>query len=156
MEEKRYSFTWAYVLTPIGMFVVGMAIAFASRPPTSAQDYSLFLGTALFLLFSFLVLRFGTRCVLEKTEFYRVSYFVFKNRIPIDAIEKVLFRPTYGFGKDVMSLWIVGNNNGWPRSIQMSELAYTRRVLADVVKTLLDANPHIKIEKDVEELLKKA
>jgi hypothetical protein len=38
----------------------------------------------------------------------------------------------------------------------MTDMAYGRPVLADVVKTLLDANPHIRIDKDVEELLKKA
>jgi hypothetical protein len=38
----------------------------------------------------------------------------------------------------------------------MTDMAYGRPVLADVVKTLLDANPHIKIDKDVEELHKNA
>jgi hypothetical protein len=37
----------------------------------------------------------------------------------------------------------------------MTDMAYGRPALADVVRILLDANPHIKIDKDVEELIKK-
>src|SRR5262249_53136396 len=117
MEERRYTFTWAYVVTPIAMAAVGWGIVFVSRPPASVKDYLLFLGVALFFGMLFLVLRFGTYCVLTKSGFCRVSYFVLKNRIPLDAIHEIRLRPTYGFGKEVMSLWIIGSDNGYPCAI---------------------------------------
>jgi hypothetical protein len=67
------------------------------------------------------------------------------------------FQPTYTLGGGARSLWIAGDNRrGEPVSIQMTDMAYTRPVLADVAKTLLHANPRVKIDGNVRALIDSA
>jgi hypothetical protein len=143
-----------YILLPLGLISLGWAIVFTSRPPTSESDYKLFFGVLAFLLLVFLDLRYGTYCILDETNFYRVSYFVFEKALLIGKIDRLILQPTYIFGGDANSLWITGDSDGKHITIQMTDMAYGRPALAEVVRTLLDANPHIKIDKDVDELLK--
>jgi hypothetical protein len=62
-----------------------------------------------------------------------VSYFIFVRKFQIDQIEELVFQPTYSFGGS-RSLWIVGHDKNRPLSIQMTDMAYGRRPLIEVVK----------------------
>ena len=62
---------------------------------------------AALIVCMFADLQLGTYCVFYRTSFYRVSYFIFKQVIPLERIREMRFEPTYIFGGSGKSLWIL-------------------------------------------------
>jgi len=72
----------------------------------------------------------------------------------LDRIREMRCAPTYIFGGSGSTLWIVGRKrNGAETNIQMTEMAYTRAILADVVRRLSSANPNIRLDDSTQALL---
>ena len=146
MNVRKYRFHWTYTGVIVGGYTLAFCIALTSRPFPGITNPFVLINAAL-IICMFSDLQFGTYCVFDRASFYRVSYFIFKQDIPVDRIREMRFEPTYIFGGSGKSLWIVGRDrNGTDTSIQMTDMAYTRGVLTDVVRTLLRANPNIQLD----------
>jgi hypothetical protein len=156
MNVRKYRFHWRYIAVIVGGYTLAFCVALTSRPFPGITDPFVLINAAL-IVCMFADLKLGTYCVFDRTSFYRVSYFIFKQEIAVDGIKEMLFQPTYSFGGYGKSLWIVGRSrNGANTSIQMTDMAYTRPLLADVVRTLLHSNPNIRLDDNVQALLQTA
>jgi hypothetical protein len=146
--NHKYRFSNSYVYFPIPLFLLILLVEYLT--PSAAKDV---LPTVSIAVITFLLFRFGSHCFITDKKFVRVSYFFFKKTITIDDILEIDFPSSWIVTPQARTLVVRDNTK---RTITMTDMAYGRSALADVVRTLLDANPHIKINKDVEKLLKNA
>jgi hypothetical protein len=154
MHVKKYTFQWMYIGFIAGGYTLAFFVAILSRPFPGITDPFVSLNIA-FIIFLFSVLKFGFYCAFDQTSFYRVSYFHFQRSIPVENINEMKFQPTYVFGGYGRSLWIIGHDgSGTPTTIQMTDMAYTRPALVDIVKTLIRINSSIILDEDAKALLK--
>ena len=104
-------------------------------------------GSPFFVMY--LSLRFD-HCLISNREFSRTSYFFWKRTIPISEISEIPFPPTWIISPEARTL-VVWRKDG--EKITMTDMAYNRLVLADVVRTLLHSNPNIKLDDSAQVLL---
>jgi hypothetical protein len=154
MAVKKYKFSRTYVTFIVGGYLVAFLIALSSRPfPGVTNPFVLInLAFILFLWFGFAI---GTYCIYDGERFCHVSSMMFNKCIPVGRINEVRIAPMLTITDDAKSLYIIGNVNGRERIIKMTEMAYTRKILVEVISQLKKANPSITLDESAEALLKK-
>ena len=144
MPLQRYKFHWPYILLTAGAYSIAFIIALFSRPFPNLTEPFVFLNV-FFILFLFSDLYFGIYCTFDGRLFCQTSHFFFKKCIHVNDIESIVFPKTFDIG-EVRTLCVIGTADGEAVSIRMTELAYTRKVLAKIVLELSRANPRIDLD----------
>ena len=146
--RKQYHFSSVYVYLLTSLLGISLLAEYLSPTVSGLTDRGLLTSLAFYTLI-FIILRF-TSCMVTSTEFIRFSPVAFRKRIPIADIAEMTFPSSWIVTPQARTLVVWDKNN---HSIMMTDMAYGRPALADVVKTLLEINPRIKIDKDVRALL---
>lgn len=146
--NKKYHLAYYYILSPI-FALIPMCILEYFGIPNVQERYQIVFMTASFLLLTYLIFRYD-HCLITDKEFSRISYFIFKKTIKIDDIAGINFPTAFGSSPEARTLVVW---DGIGRKIMMTDMAFTRPALADVVKTLIKINPRINLDKDSEDLI---
>jgi hypothetical protein len=146
--HKKIHFANYYQIMPlfVGAALVGVEYLGRLNATQSYQDIAI--TVALFVVM-YLSLRFD-HCLISNREFSRTSFFFWKHTIPISEISEITFPPTWIISPEARTL-VVWRKDG--DKITMTDMAYTRPVLADAVKTLLRANPRTRLDDNTHALL---
>lgn len=150
--KETYHFSALYVAIACGGYLLAFLVALSSRPFPGLLDPFVYINV-IFVALLFIDLKFGTYCTLHEATVSRTSYFVLETRIGFRDIESISFEPTYNISETPRSLIITGNATAHRAVLGMTEMAYTRPILAKLVRRLIQRNPGIKIDDQTQALL---
>ena len=145
--NKRYYCAFYYTLLPL--FILPILAAVELGIANKQARYEDIIITAALLIVVYLSLRFD-HCLITNKNFSRISYFFWKKTLKVNEITEITFPSTWIATPEARTL-VVWDRSG--KKITMTDMAYTRPVLADVVRTLLNANPHIRLDDHAHALL---
>ena len=114
------------------------------------------IGLIIFFIFEILEVLLGTNLMLTDKEFFRTDYFIRKRKISLQNITGLRYASTWKLGQHhLRSLVIDGIVNGQPKLIDMPNNGFAEKNLAAIATELKRRSPSIKVDKHVEELIKK-
>jgi hypothetical protein len=143
----KYFFRKPYVYFLTSLLAAAFIVEWLALPVTANRMQGLAFSGVLYTLL-YLLLR-STYFVVTRSEVARVSYFVFTTRVEVADILAIVFPDTWLSG-EMRTLAIVSRQG---RKLTMTELAYGRNALADVVRRLLKLNPNIRLDEAATDLL---
>ena len=149
--HRKIHFLNYYQMLPLFAGAALVCIEYLNRL-NSKQTYQDIVITSSFFVLMYLSLRFD-HCLITDKEFSRTSYLFRKHTIPISEISEITFPPTWIPSLEARTLvvWRKGGDK-----ITMTDMGYGRPALANVVKTLLRANPNIMLDDNAQALLQTA
>lgn len=125
-----FRFTLSYILFTGGAVTLGILIVLFSSPLITFHEIVLF---CFFLVFVW-TFELGTYCYYDHQNFYKVSFFFIKTKIPFLKIKEVKYESSWIFpSKSMKSLYVIDKEG---KSITMSEIAYGEKALKEVMKLL--------------------
>lgn len=146
---KKYKFNAYYTFLPLLVMFILVIIEYTSIAGQQMKFQDIFVTMAFFALM-YLSLRCDC-CLITKTEFSRRSYFFWKKSVAISNITAITFPSTWIVSPEARTL-VVWDKSG--QKITMTDMGYTRPVLADVVNTLIKINPSIRLDETAKSLIK--
>jgi hypothetical protein len=146
--NKKYQVVSYYTLIPLFIMPVLAAVEYISITNPQLRYQDIFI-TVVFLAAIYLSLRFD-HCLITDKEFSRKSYFSFSiKKFKVADITEITFPPTWIVTPEAsLAVW---DSSG--HKITMTDMAYTRPVLADVVRSLLKINPSIRLDEQARLLI---
>lgn len=93
-----------------------------------------------------LCVSFGLLISLKDGTFSRTDYFFSKQKIRIDKINFISYRPNLIFGEQYKTLIICSSFSGHERKIEMSSLAFDEADIQKLVENLMDQNKNIQLD----------
>ena len=147
MAKRAYHFQASYVYFLTSLLVLAFAVEWVGLPASTTRIQDLASSATIYLLL-YLLLR-TTHCVLSEKEIVRASYLVFRTGIAIADISAIDFPGTW-LSDEMRTLVILGKSG---RVVKLSEMAYGREALADVVRHLLKLNARIRLDEASARLL---
>ena len=85
----------------------------------------------------------GSYAVLNGTKFCVTSYFFIKQCLKVDEITFIGYLPTWKIGQTSRSVYVVKEESDKKISLQMTNVGYQERTLAQVITDLKSANSKI-------------
>jgi len=143
----KYFFRKPYVYFLTSLLAAAFIVEWLALPVTANRMQDLAFSGVLYTLL-YLLLR-STYFVVTRSEVARVSYFVFTTRVEVADISEIVLPDTW-LSAEMHTLAIVSRRG---RILKMTEMAYGREALADVVRQILKMNPRIKLDEAVADLL---
>jgi hypothetical protein len=151
-EAIIYNTSWAgvVVILFIGLFI-GFALIFS---PTAFSGPDLWIPWAYLILILAVAadMKFGIYASIKDGDFFEVKHFIFQRRIAVANIGEIIYQPTWLFGKNMRSLYIVDKVNNRIR-IKMTNWAYTLATLASIITRLTSENSAIKLDEPAKQLV---
>jgi len=146
MTYKYYYLkTYVYLLT--SLLALALIVEWFTHPVTPTRKHELAISGLIYVLL-YLLLR-STYCVATVSEVARASYFVLMTGVEIADISSIVLLSTW-LSDDMRTLAIVSKSG---RIVNMSEMAYGREALNDVVRRLVQLNPKIRFDNAAKQLL---
>jgi hypothetical protein len=146
--RKEYRFNSLYVYFPLSLLIAAFVVEFAA-PDLSGHKVEDLLISAFVIVFTFLLVRFGTHVLLTDEELVRVSYFVVVKRVRVQDIISIVYPATW-LSDEMRTLAVIDQSGS---VVKMTAMAYGRDAVADVARRLRRANPRIRFDEDALELL---
>ena len=106
--------------------------------------------SGIFFLSLFLLMSFGIFCKLDSTAFTKTTYFFISKSISVRQISNISLTHTWFPGIDARTL-IITSVSG--EHITLTDVAYTRSVIMQVIRDLMEVNSSIKLDADTLDLL---
>ena len=144
---RRFRFTRSYRMIPLVALLALSVVEYVGIPEVPGKYQNIGATAALLALLTAMV-NFDN-CTVYSDVLVRTSYFVWKQSIRIADIAAIRFPPTWIASPEARTL-VVESRDG--RTITMTDMAYSRPVLSDVVRTLVGMNPSIQLDTDVRSL----
>jgi len=137
-----------YVYFPISLLIAAFVIE-VTAPDLSGHKVEDLLISAFVIVFTFLLVRFGTHVILTDEELVRVSYFVMAKRVKVQDITSIVYPATW-LSDEMRTLAVIDQSGS---AVKMTAMAYGRDAVADVARRLRRANRRIRFDEDALELL---
>src|SRR5262249_53870864 len=147
--RKEYRFNSLYVYFPLSLLIAAFVIELTA-PDLSGHKVEDLLISALVIVFTFLLVRFGTHVILTDEELVRFSYFVIVKRIRVQHVTSVVYPATW-LSDEMRTLAVIDQSGS---VVKMTAMAYGRDAVADVARRLQRSNPRIRFDEDALELLR--
>ena len=146
--RKEYRFSSLYVYFPLSLLIAAFVIEIRA-PDLSGHKVEDLLISAFVIVFTFLLVRFGTHVILTDEELVRVSYFVIVKRVKVQDVTAIVYPATW-LSDEMRTLAVIDQSGS---VVKMTAMAYGRDAVADVARRLRRANPRIRFDEDALELL---
>ena len=140
--DKKYKPGWGRGLFIITVPAIGLFIGAWDSPHLELTD-----PAALFFLAAFwisgLEAIIGSFALLKDNQFCVTSYFAIKQCLRVDEITSIAYLPTWKVGQTSRSVYVVKEETDKKISLQMTNVGYREKTLAQVITDLKGANPKI-------------
>jgi hypothetical protein len=146
--RKEYRFSSLYIYFPLSLLIAAFVVELTA-PDLSGHKLRDLLISAFVIVFTFLLVRFGTHVVLTDEELVHLSYFVIVKRVNVHDITAIEYPATW-LSDEMRTLAVIDQSGS---VVKMTEMAYGREALADVVGRLSKLNATIKLDEATANLL---
>jgi hypothetical protein len=147
--RKEYRFSSLYVYFPTSLLIAAFVIE-VTAPDLSGHKVEDLLIGAFVIVFTFLLVRFGTHVILTDDELVRVSYFVIVKRVKVQDVTSIVYPATW-LSDEMRTLAVIDQSGS---VVKMTAMAYGRNAVADVALRLQRANPRIRFDENALELFR--
>jgi hypothetical protein len=149
MKKYKTSTAGSIILAIITVVILVVVISSTSKVDQWIPWFYL-----LLLLIATMDFKFGIYAGVQEDIFFEVKHFIYRKKIGIQDISTIMYKPTWIFGKNMKSIYIVDKKDGNVK-IKMTNGAYTLVTLAKIVSDLKKRNLTIRLDDSAQELVEK-
>src|SRR5215467_14689540 len=130
-DIHKYETSWSGpIIVCLSAFVIGISVASLSRP---ASDEWISWMYFLLLLAAAVDMKLGFSSFIENGTLTERRHFLFRRRVAIADIHKIMYQPTWIIGQNLRSLYFVGKASQGS-TIKLANAAYSTKVLVNIIK----------------------